>query len=240
MPDTDRPTRRSRAAALAAVLAVVAASVAALGLGTRWATSALRDAVPEIRLTEDQVRDRVYAAIQREARASFLVTGRLDVVAETRVDNTKTFLPGLLDVSLGTTTARVRVPGRISYGVDLTRLRASDIVLGEDGTLEVRLPAVEVHAVEPALSRMEVETDVGWARLHSRSGRTTEHRAIGLVDDVLRTQGSAHLADSDQPGLHTARSVAALLRPVMQAAGLDPSAVVVRVGPRVYRIGTSA
>lgn len=234
-PDS-RPARRSRAAVVATILAVMAASAAVLAFGTRWAAGALRDAVPDISLTQNEVRDRVYAAIQREARASFLVTGRLDVMAETRVDDTKTFLPGLLDVSMGTTSARVRVPGRISYGVDLKRLRASDIVLHEDGTLEVSLPPMEVHAVEPALSRMEVETDVGWARLQSRSGRAAEHRAIGLIGDVLRSQGAAHLADAEQPRIHTARTVAALLRPVMQAAGHGPAGVVVRVGTRTYRL----
>lgn len=193
--------------------------------------------LPGLRLTEDEIAERATMALHREAAESFLITGRLEVTAQTRVENTRRLFPGALDFSLGTTSARVRVPGRIFYGIDVAGLERDAFRLVGDSVLEVTLPPARIGAVEPLLSELEVETEVGWARLYSRSGRDVEHRAIELVERALREQGAAHLADSEQPVVNTARAVAGLLRPLLLEAGMEAPAVRVRVGSTVVRVG---
>lgn len=233
-PDSDRvPAKTSRTAGIGRWilgLMVLAAIVAVV-------LTAL-DILPGApRLSESEIRERAATAVQREAREAFLVTGRLDVTATTRVENTKRLLPGTLDLDLGTTSARVRVPGRILYGVDVSGLSGGDFEVVGDSVLEVRLPEPVVAAVEPTLSEMEVETQVGWARLQSRSGREAEHRAIRMIEGALRQQGEAHVGDSRQPVVNTAETVAELLRPVLREAGMRAAAVRVRIGSMVVRVG---
>lgn len=186
--------------------------------------------VRQATLTREEVRSTVVATLQREAPASFLVTGTLDVTATGTVRNTKTFLPDLLGMDLGTTSATVRMPGRVAYGFDVRELEADDVRVRRGGVVEVRLPPLRVFSVEPDLAAMEVETDVGWARLYARSGRRVEQRAVAFVQDALREQGTAHLRDSTQPRVHTAEALADLLVPVLQAAGLEEPRLQIALG----------
>src|SRR5690606_14055314 len=55
------------------------------------------------RLTEAAADSLVTSVLQREARRSFLVTGSLDLAITTRVRTATKLLPGILDLSLGTT-----------------------------------------------------------------------------------------------------------------------------------------
>lgn len=80
---------------------------------------------------------------------------------------------------------------------------------------------------------MEVQTSVGWARTHSRSGRRVEHRAIQIVEDALRAQGAAHVRTSAQPRIHTAQAMRALLTPVLQAAGVKDPQFRFQIGPEI-------
>src|SRR5690606_6574394 len=89
------------------LIAIVLAMAVVYGVRQLWSP-------PEV-LVQD-VRELVHTTIQREAGASFLVTGYLDVVATATVENRQVLLPGMLDLSLGTTRATVRVPGMVSYG----------------------------------------------------------------------------------------------------------------------------
>ncbi|HEU5210098.1 MAG TPA: hypothetical protein VFU06_11960, partial [Longimicrobiales bacterium] len=56
--------------------------------------------VPEVTVSEVDMVDLAHTTLQQEISAAFLVTGELIVTADTRVQNTKTLLPGLLDVDL--------------------------------------------------------------------------------------------------------------------------------------------
>ena len=197
---------------VAALLVVLLLVAVGLGLALFW----MRD-----RLTNEDVQQLVMTTIQQEAPASFFVTGELYVTATVTVENTKYLLPDLLDLNLGTTRARVRAPGRVSYGFDARSLAPEDILIGEDGGVEVALPSLSVYGVEADLEQLEVETSVGWARMHARSGQRVEQRALGLVQQALREQGRQHLATSAQPRLHTAEALERLLAPVLQAAGID-------------------
>ena len=175
-----------------------------------------------LRPSATEIRGALYTAIQRETPETFLVTGAVDLSATTRVANTRRLLPGLLNLNLGTTSATVRMPGRVSYGVDLSRIEPEDIEVGEAGEVRVTVPAPTIWSVEPVLAEMEVETDVGWARLDA-SGRDVEQEAIRMMERALRAQGVRHLHDSDQPRRNTARALERAFGPPLEAAGVaDP------------------
>lgn len=172
------------------------------------------------RVSDQEVRDALFTAIQRESPEAFLVTGRLDLTATTRVQNTKVLLPGLLDLDLGTNRATVRVPGRVSYGFHVDSLRPDMVQMLEDGSIEVELPPLSIYSVEPQLSRLEVETARGWARLGSEE-EAVEQRALEIVERAMRRQAQAHLGSSHQPRINTARALEAVLTPALRGLGMD-------------------
>jgi hypothetical protein len=171
------------------------------------------------RLSETEIRDTVYSTIQRESPASFLITGFLEVTTTTRVANTRRLLPGVVGIDLGTTSAIVRVPGRVSYGFDARGLTPEMIrVIGD--TIEVVVPDPIVYSVEPNLEQMEVETERGWLRVSSTTDEVRD-RAIELVQATMRTQGETHIRGSSQPRINTADALYEMLRPVLIAMGID-------------------
>lgn len=180
--------------------------------------------VPELpslpELTESDVRSALVTTIQRESSQAFLVTGRLELTARTRVENTRTVLPGILDLGLGTTRATVRVPGRVSYGFEADSLRPDMIRMLEDGTVEVELPALAVYSVEADLSELEVETERGWARLGSVEDQV-ERRALAIVEPAMRRQAISHLRTSYQSRVNAARALQRLLTPALRGLGME-------------------
>ncbi len=212
----ERGVRFGWLALLVAVVAATLAGALVLGLTQRL-----------LRPSEEDIRGAIYAAIQRERPETFLVTGSVDLTATTTVRNTRRLLPGIIDLNLGTTSATVRMPGRISYGVDLSRIRPGDIRVDEAGRVTLVVPPPEVWSAEPVLTEMEVQTEVGWARLYSRSGRAVEQEAIRLMETALLRQGRAHLADSDQPRRNSAQALERVLLPALTAAGVDDPSVTV-------------
>ncbi len=224
-PEAPRDVRRRRWPVVAAVLL----GLVALSLAAAW--QGLRALVP--RVTEEEVRTANSTTIEREAPASFLVTGTLDATATARVANTQTFLPGLLDLDLGTSEAVVRVPGRIAYGFDVRTLTPDHIDLLDDGTVEVTLPPLTVFSVEPDLARMDVQTTRGWAR-SQESASALEGEALRGVQGALRQQGRAALASGSLDARqHTATALAAMLRPSLVAAGIDAPRFRFRLSPTV-------
>jgi hypothetical protein len=212
-------TRRSAIAAVAALLVIGA-------VGTvLWSKRP--------RLSQEDIRDAIYSTIQREAPASFLVTGYIDVTTTTRVENTRTVLPGILDLDLGTTSALVRVPGRVSYGFDVRELDRTMIRLLEDDVVEVVIPSPSIYSVEPNLEQLEVETRRGWARTSAATTESVRSRAIELVQGTMRAQGEQHLRGSQQPHINTANALYRMLRPVLIAAGIENPQLRFRVGDSI-------
>ena len=182
------------------------------------------------RFAENEIRDVVHSTIQRETPASFLVTGVLEVTTTTRVANTRTLLPGILGLELGTTSATLRVPGRISYGFDVRSIRPEMIRVFEDGVVEVEIPEPRLFALEPQLADIEMETERGWARLSSRTPDQVRQRALELVQPTMRAQGERHLRDSVQPRINSANALYEMLRPALVAAGVPDPELRFRVG----------
>jgi len=176
--------------------------------------------IPRPHLSEEQLRDALFTAIQRESPEAFLVTGRLELTTTTRVENSRVLLPGILGLDLGTTRATVRVPGRVSYGFPADSLQPEMVRMLEDGTVEVEIPGLVVHSAEPDLGRLEVETSRGWARLAATTD-TVERRAVAIVQGAMRRQAVAHLRSSFQPRINTADALEALLTPVLKGLGME-------------------
>jgi hypothetical protein len=170
------------------------------------------------RLTGTEVREAVYTAIQSEADTTFVITGFIDVVAATRSEDSRVLLPELLNLSLGTTRATVRVPGRVAYGFDARDFNREMIRVRGD-TVEIELPIVRVFSAEPDLSRMEVETSTGWAR-PATTAQNAQRRAVELLTEALRRQGEAHVQQSSQPQVNTARALRRIAEPVVVNMGI--------------------
>lgn len=198
---------------LRATLALVALVVLAAGVFF----------VARPRITEQQVRQAVFTTIESESPEAFVVTGRLDISVETRIEDSRVLLPGLIGLDLGTTRATIRVPGRVSYGFPADSLRPEMVRLTEAGMIEVELPGLQVYSAEPDLAAMEVETVRGWARLPG-GATEVERQAIGVIEGALRRQAAAHLGSSYQPRINTAQALQRLLRPGLQGLGMrDPT-----------------
>jgi hypothetical protein len=180
------------------------------------------------RLTERVTAEAIHAAIQREADTTFVVTGYLEVVATVRSQDTRVLLPDFLNLPLGTTRATVRVPGRVSYGFDISQLTVQMIRVSGD-TVEIDIPQVTIYSTEPDLSRLEVETTTGWAR-RPVTAQEAERRAVQLLSSGLERQGEAHLAQSAQPRVNTARALRRLLDPVVTGLGMESPHIRVNLG----------
>lgn len=195
--------------------AVALSLVLIVAAGIAWWFWAQRPA-----LSEEQVRRVVVSTIQREAGASFYVTGELQTTASSTITNEKIFMPGVLDLNVGTTETSARMPGTIYYGFDVERLRARDIRVSGD-TVTLTLPPLQVHSVEPDLKRMQVKTTAGWTRFYDDSRSRTQQAALRLSQEALREQGEKHLQDSGQPRRNTAEAMETMLRPVLEAVGVQ-------------------
>ena len=183
-------------------------------------------------LSEEELREHVIATIQREAKASFLVTGTLDIVATTSVQNTRRILPELLDLRLGTSSATIQVPGRAYYGFDVRTLRPQHITLIEDSIVEIQVPRAEVLSVEPNLREMRVWTSKGWART-SGSTRRAERQALALINGALMRQAKTHLASSVQPHMNTADALKVMLTPTLKSLGIEDPSFRFRLGEQM-------
>lgn len=173
------------------------------------------------KLSEEALRQSVLTTIQREAPAQFYVTGTLDLSTTSVSRSKKVLLPSVLAIDLGTTVSSVSIPGRASYGFDVNALRAEDIDLIGDSVVEITLPALTIHAVEPDLTKMEAITEAGWARMESRSGKRMERRSLEATIPAMREQAKAHVATAMQPRVNTEIAMEKLLRPVLVAIGLE-------------------
>lgn len=189
----------------------------------------IKQATP--RLSERQVRETVYTTLQREADTTFVITGYIQLMVTTRAEDTRVLFPNTLDLSLGTTRATVRVPGRVSYGFDMSELTPEMIRLVND-TVELELPELTIYSAEPDLAELQVETTTGWARF-AVTAQETERRAIQHLNQALRSQGERHLTDAMQPRINTGRTLQRLLTPPLQAAGFAEPKYRIRIGEEI-------
>ena len=211
------------------------ALVLALGLITGMWLMRPKIDLPRVNMTQHDVRQAVITRLIDEQQASFLIAGYLEIAAEITEENTKYLFPEYFEdmLSLGTTRSTVRLPGRATYGIDLSRIYPSSVILEADSTIVISVVGLEINSVEPELSNMQVRTEVGWARLSARSGRTVERKAIIFAQEALRKEAEEHLATSPQPLVNAEQAMNQLLKPVLLAAGMNNPVVKVRLIPSV-------
>lgn len=197
--------------------------------------------------SDERVRRTVITTIEKEAPASFLVTGTLTLNVQVRVDSsdylTPDWLTGLLQYAQpgatsllrGSARTQVRVPGRVSYGFDVRTLSPSMIDVGADGVVSVEIPALSIHSVSPDLARLEVKGGTeGWMRIFPSEARAEVRRqALSGVEGAFRRQAEQRIASATQPRVNTARALEAMLTPALEAAGVDSPRIRIRVGERL-------
>ncbi|PSQ96161.1 MAG: DUF4230 domain-containing protein [Bacteroidetes bacterium SW_9_63_38] len=190
------------------------------------------------------VRRTVLTTVQEEAPASFLVTGTLDLHATVRIDSSAYATPDWLTVVLsqaqpsvlsyleGRARTEVAVPGRVSYGFDVRALTPEMIQVADDGVVEVDVPPLDIHSIEPSLSKLRVQSSTeGWMRVFaSEVPAAVRRRAISEVREALRKQAQARLDSAAQPRVNTARALKKMLASPLTAAGLDEPRFRIRVG----------
>ncbi|NNE69312.1 MAG: DUF4230 domain-containing protein [Rhodothermales bacterium] len=183
-------------------------------------------------VTESEVRTVVVDTFLREQPESFLITGTITFTTSVISESSKRLLPGVLNLDLGTTVATVRAPGRAAYGFDASVLSGEDIRLSGD-TVFVRLPALEVFAVEPDLEQLEEQVDVGWARMYRSSGQAQSLAALRQLQPAMRQRAREFLATSDYPHENTRRAVERMLGPALRATGIVDPVIVIDVRPTI-------
>lgn len=210
---------RKRWLALGIVLVAVLALGLAIGLMLR---------APK--LTEQQAQAVVVATVVREAPQSFLVTGTVDIAGTSTINNATVLLPGILDWTVSEDVVEVKAPGRVSYGFDVRLLRSEDIVLDEDGAVVVRLPELALQGVDVNMDRLEFRTERGWLSSRGVRSDALTRQAFENLQTVIRQQGNAYLRESERPSEFSARAVEAMLRPALEAAGMEEPRIRVVIG----------
>ena len=201
-------------------------------IGMRY-LSTYSPSIPKINLTEHDVRQVILTELKADEQTPFLVSGTLHLVADITEENTKYLLPELFEdnFSLGTTWSNVRLPGKVSYGVDLNQLNLERIQVMADSQIVITLDQIEIQSVEAFLDEMEVHTEVGWARLHSRSGRSIERKALVEAQNALRGQAVTYLQTNTQPLRNTEMALSQILSPVLQSVGIRNPIIRCRLAP---------
>lgn len=183
------------------------------------------------RISPEQIREGIITTIQAEAKESFLITGSLTITATTTIENSRTFLPGILNLSLGTSRARVQVPGTAFYGFDVRTLEAKHIrVMGD--TIVIEVPKPRLLSVDANLEEMQVWTEKGWLRTPASVDKV-ERTAVRRLDGALGRQAAAHISTSAQPHINTAHALEKMLLPVVTAMGLEDPVFRFNIGDRL-------
>lgn len=78
-----------------------------------------------------------------------------------------------IEIPLGQTKATLRAPIKVYYGVRPHAIHATRAIKGR---LHIIIDKVEVLSVDADISKLEIKTDVGWARLDALSGEEARSR----------------------------------------------------------------
>ena len=210
-PPRSRRSARVLAGVVIALLAVVIVLAVALVRGGGL-------------VSEDEIRSAVRTGIEAEAAEGFVVTGRLSSTLAGSSARRRRLR--VLNLEVGRSEVAVRVPATMTYGFSLDAFDADAIRFRDDGVVEVVLPPLSVFSVEPELEDAEVDIDVsGTSRLSPDLTERTIEQTLHRVRPALRAQAQAHLRDSQQPAVNSARALRRMLASPLEAAGVDLDAV---------------
>lgn len=218
-------------------LGLLAGLLLAAGVAIWWTSSP----------SESEVERTVISTIQQESPASFLVTGTIDMSVTVRVDSSGPLVWDWVVTALkyhsklavpllvGTSSVRIRVPGRVSYGFEVDRLTPEMIGIEDRNVVRVDIPELSVHSVDPDLSRLEIESMFfGWMRLFpSEVHEEVRIQALSDVEKAFHEQAEQRLSDATQPRVNTARALEKMLTPPLKATGMSNPRFRIRVGDRL-------
>jgi hypothetical protein len=203
---------------------------------------------------EQAVRRVVVTTIQKETPASFLITGTLQIQAEATVDSASTLTPQWFnelvraassDVGASVTSfaqvrdrVTVKVPGRVSYGFDVSTLKPSMIQVN-GSRIEIDLPPLSVRGIEPDLEQLEIRTSQtgGWKRMFVDDAQALQDEvraeALKQVKQAFREQADARIQRATQPRINTARAIETMLQPSRLAVGIPHPTFRMHVGDQL-------
>jgi hypothetical protein len=170
------------------------------------------------RVAPEEIRERIVATIQSEARSSLLITGSVDLTATVTIENAKTLLPGVLNLDLGTSRAMVQVPGRAYYGFDVREMENDKIQVRGD-TVFVEVPQPRILSLDSNLTEMKIWSNKGWLR-SGASVQSVERTAISRIDNALARQAASYVSNSAQPRVNSAEALRRMIQPVLAASGI--------------------
>ena len=107
-----------------------------------------------------------------------------------------------IEIPLGQTAATLRAPIKVYYGVRPHAIHALKSVKGQ---LHLTVDRVEVLSVDADISKLEIKTNIGWARLDTMSGEEARSRAkkafeqskYQAADSMLQSlQVTAHVREA--------------------------------------------
>ena len=174
-----RPAPRRRWARVLFVAALAALAAPMLG---RLARGRGSWAAPGVRVAD------FIAGIPGVRERLRLVVAVLDINKSAAAESEKSFM----GLDLGTTRVAMSVPVRIHYALDLSGPRPVDFRLHAAGReLVAVFPEPSVEAVELLIAGKRVTTEVGWARLKSRSGRALEDGIERGLYDAVWAEGAS-------------------------------------------------
>ena len=124
-----------------------------------------------------------------------------------------------LKLPLGTTETTVRAPVKVYYGIRPKNLHFQSL---KDGVLLLTVDKVEVLSVDADISRLEMKTTVGWARLDAFSGKTARQQAKLAFEDSKRHAADQMLQSLEVTAQTRAAVVAIFLNiPGIREVGID-------------------
>jgi Protein of unknown function (DUF4230) len=163
-----------------------------------------------------KIQEEALTLITKESKASFLVTGKVDLVLEYTLSDKKE----MMGLDLGTTQTEIRIPGEAFYGFSADKLTLKDFKMQGD-TLILFLPPTEVLTVSPNLAKMQMKTDVGWARLYKNSGRSVEQKALKSIPDRMKAKAVAYVQNSPNAQQNTKKAIEQLMIPLLRSNGVQ-------------------
>jgi len=111
-----------------------------------------------------------------------------------------------IDIPLGQTEAILRAPIKIYYGVRPDAIHATKSI---NGQIHLTITKVEVLSVDADISKLEIRTDIGWARLNAQSGEEARTKAKKAFE-----QSKFHAADKTLQSMQVTAYVRAALKAI--------------------------
>jgi hypothetical protein len=123
------------------------------------------------------------------------------------------------------------VPGRVLYGVDLSRLTDDDFRFDRaNSRLMVRVPDVSIISVEPDIGAKEEYPEIGLRKLIGAEPALRKQAELKIAEQMRREAESEDLKKMARQS--AAQQMESLFEPALRAAGHNKVDVQIQVGPQ--------